>query len=268
MPLRRASVQGVDVWDRIRDDIPANRAYAGHVAEAYDTWMPWDAPYQDAGYFRRAIEAGSGPALELACGTGRLLVRYVAAGLEVDGVDSAQDMLAICARNAATAGVDVTLHHADVTTLDLDRRYATIYNPAGSFMLHDDVSVARAALVRWNEHLLPGGRLCIMMSVPRTGLDAQYEWRVRRSATRPSDGVTFVAHEAKSYDLDAQIETILNRHELYDPEGALVHTFLRRSRLRWWEQPELEAALRDAGLVDVHSDGTDDAFVTVGAAPA
>jgi SAM-dependent methyltransferase len=257
----------MDVHPLVRDEIPANQAYAGPIADAYDTWMPHDAPYHDADYFQRAIAKGSGPALELACGTGRLLVRYVLAGLDVEGVDSESDMLAICARNAQAEGVEVTLHRADVTTLALGRSYATIYNPAGSFSLHDDQDVALAALQRWSEHLRPKGRLMVAMGVPREGLDAKYEWRIRRSATRPSDGTTFLVHEAHAYDVDAQIQTTINRFEVYDTAGRLQDTLLRRARLRWWERAQLEAAFAGCGMVDIHSDGSDDAWITVGSAP-
>jgi len=37
-----------------------------------------------------------GAALELGCGTVRLLLRFVAADLDVEGVDSSSDMLALC----------------------------------------------------------------------------------------------------------------------------------------------------------------------------
>ena len=77
-----------------------------------------------------------------------------------------------------------------------------------------------------------------------------------------------MAHAAVSFDVDAQIQTTLNRHEVYDAEGALRQTLLRRAQLRWWERAQLEEAFADSGFVDVHSDGVDDGFVTVGAAPA
>jgi len=256
----------MDEWPRVRDDVPANASY-DFVAEAYDTWMPYTAPYFDDAYFRRAIERGAVPALEIACGTGRLLVRYALAGFDVEGVDNSPEMLAVCARNAADAGVELTLHSADVTTLALDRKYATIYNPAGSFSLHDERDVAERALARWRDHLLPGGKLYVSMGVPRADFDANYEWRIRRSATR-ADGITFMTHEAVQCDVDAQRETIINRHERYDANGALIDTHIRRAQLRWWERDQLEAAFTACGLRDVHSDGIADSFVTVGAAPS
>ena len=68
-------------------------------------------------------------------------------------------MLAICRAHADAAGIELTLHRADWTTFDLPRRYATIYNPAGSFSLIQDDDEARRALTTWMRHLAPGGRL-------------------------------------------------------------------------------------------------------------
>src|SRR5439155_788473 len=100
----------------------------------------------DVEVYRRWIERGAGPALELGCGNGRLLIGYARAGFDVEGVDSSADMLAICAAHGREAGLDLTLHHADWLALDLGRTYATIYNPAGSFALVAGDEDARTAL--------------------------------------------------------------------------------------------------------------------------
>ena len=86
----------MDQDDLVRDALPVNQPYDGLVAEAYDVWLPPDGSYDDRDLFRDLIRAGDGPALELGCGNGRLLVGYLADGLDVEGVDSAADMLAIC----------------------------------------------------------------------------------------------------------------------------------------------------------------------------
>lgn len=46
-------------------------------------------------YRRFAVEVG-GPILELACGTGRLLVKLAEAGHQIDGIDISETMLKIC----------------------------------------------------------------------------------------------------------------------------------------------------------------------------
>jgi SAM-dependent methyltransferase len=248
----------MDVDDRVRDTLPVNEPYDDLVAQAYDCWLPPDGEYSDAAHYRSAIELGKGPALELGCGNGRLLLRYVEAGLDVEGMDSSADMLAICERHAAEMGITVTLHQADWTTFDFPKRYATIYNPAGSFSLISDDEEARRALTTWMHHLAPGGRLVVAMGVPRADFDANWEWHVRRSATRDSDGVTFMVHEALRCDVDAQLTHTLHRHEQWDRNGRLITTFMRRHRLRWWTGEQMELLLAEAGAAQVPRFGSDD----------
>jgi SAM-dependent methyltransferase len=249
--------------ERISDLIPANQPYAGLVAQAYDTWMPPNRDDSDVAIYRSAIERAGGAALELGCGNGRLLIGYARDGLNVEGVDSSADMLALCAAHGREAGLDLTLHHADWLTLELGRTYSTIYNPAGSFSLIADDDDAHSALVAWQLHLEPTGQLLIAMGIPTADFDSQYEWRIRRSGTRPSDGVTFMVHEAVSVDVDAQVQHIFNRHEVWSADGDLMTTFVRRFRLRWWTPEQLEAMLRACDFVDVRTRGADDAFIAV-----
>ena len=257
----------MDLEDRVRDALPVNEPYDDLVAQAYDTWLPHDAEYGDADYYRSAIERGGGPALELGCGNGRLLLQSPAAGLDVDGIDSSADMLAICAAHAAAMGISITLHHADWASFDFEKRYATIYNPSGSFSLIGDDDGARQAMGTWMRHLAPGGHLLIAMGVPRADFDARWEWHVRRSATRKSDGVTFMVHEAIRCEVEAQVCHNLQRHELWDARGRLVTTFMRRHRLRWWTSEQMEQMLVESGAARVRRYGTDDEFIVVATAP-
>jgi hypothetical protein len=151
--------------------------------------------------------------------------------------------------------------------VELGRAYATLYNPAGSFALIDSPDDARRALSAWLLHLEPAGRLLISMSIPTVDLDANYEWHVRRSATRATDGVTFMVHEALRTDADAQVQHALHRHEVWSSDGQLVTTFIRRNRLRWWTQEQLEELLRECGYTGAHSYGSADQFITVAHAP-
>ena len=255
----------MDIRDLVRDELGAIGGYNDLVAQAYDTWLPPDGNYSDVKIWRRFITDGAGPALELGCGTGRVLLGYVAEGLDVEGLDASADMLAICRSHAQERGLDVTLHHADWLALDLPKRFTTIYNPSGSFALVAGDDEARCALSVWIRHLAPGGRLVVSMSVPNEDLDANYQWRVRRSATRPSDGVTFMVHEAFRFDIEGQTQHILNKHEVWDANGQLITTVMRRHRLRWWTPDQLASLLRGVGAVNVETFGDDSAFVAVGA---
>src|ERR1051325_4801737 len=101
------------------------------------TW--WDEVNQggpEIDYFRRFVEGGQ-PALDVACGTGRLLLPYLRAGLDVDGTDISPDMLALCRDKAAREGFSPNLYQQAMHELDLPRKYKTIYL-CGSFGLGGD----------------------------------------------------------------------------------------------------------------------------------
>ena len=237
------------------------------MAEAYDTWIPVDAEFPDDAVYEALVREGRGPALELGCGTGRPMLRFLGAGLHVEGLDSSADMLGVCRRNAAVRGLDPVLHHGSIAPLDLDRTYATIFCPAGTFSLLDDAEVALGALASWVAHLEPGGSLALTMSVPVEDLDARFEWRVHRTGTRPADGTTFVVHEAVACDQAAQLQVVYNRVEVWDAAGHLTRSLVRRYHLRWWERHELEEVLAGLGLVEVHSLGDEAGWVAVGRRP-
>ena len=238
----------MDLEDRVRDSLPVNQPYDGLVAQAYDCWLPHDADYGDLEMYRRAIEQGDGPALELGCGNGRLLLRYRMAGLDVDGVDSAADMLAICRAHADAAGLTVTLHCGDWATIDLPRRYATIYNPAGSFMLIDSDAHAGTTLSTWMRHLAPGGQLWVAMGIPRARLRCPVgvAGATKRNRALPTASRSWCTRRSRATST-CRSQHVLNRHEVWDANGQLVTTFVRRHRLRWWTADQLERMLRDCG---------------------
>ena len=110
----------------------SNWDYRGLVAETDDLWFG-DEPFWDQAFFYQRLTRNGGTALEVACGTGRLLIPFLRDGLAVEGVDGSEDMLAICRAKAATANVTPVLHQQRMQELTLGRLYRTLFIPAGSF---------------------------------------------------------------------------------------------------------------------------------------
>ena len=84
------------VWVRSLESAVASGSQTWHDglvarwwAEFNDDFRPHEIPY-----FQGRIERGGEPALDVACGTGRLLLPYHRAGLGVDGCDVSADMIA------------------------------------------------------------------------------------------------------------------------------------------------------------------------------
>ena len=224
--------------------------YTGVVAEHYDLLVPEDETRAHP-FFRSAIEHDGEPALELACGTGRPLLSFVADGLDVEGLDSSSDMLDRCRAKAASAGLEVVLHQQRMESFEIARRFRTIYCASSSFMLLGDDEMARAALAAMRGHLEPGGRILLALHLPGDfAAMSTTEWRVAREAQRP-DGAAVrclskpldVDHERRAYATSLRYEVIV--------DGATVHREERTFHLHWYPRADLEPLLGDAGYRDV-----------------
>jgi SAM-dependent methyltransferase len=91
----------------------------------YGLVAKWWAEFNEGGpeidYFRRFIERDGQPALDVACGTGRLLLPFLHAGLDVDGCDLSEDMIALCRERAEREGLSPTLFVQPMHELDPPR---------------------------------------------------------------------------------------------------------------------------------------------------
>ncbi len=230
------------------------KSYTGLSAASYDLWFG-DEGFEDVDFFRDAIRDGGEPALEVACGTGRLLVPFARDGLDVEGLDLSAEMLGICRWKAEAAGIQITLHRAAMEAFALDRRFRTIFVPFGSFMLLDDLDKARRALSCLRAHLDVGGRVLIPLHLPwlyDVGVEPAPpgEWRLRRVATRPEDDAVVRCFENTSFDFDRQVQDVKLRFEVV-LAGEVVDHEESEQRLRWYTQEEFAGLLDEAGFSDV-----------------
>ncbi len=91
-------------------------------------WAEFNVPEAaEVAYYGAAIRRYGQPALDLGCGTGRILLPLLAEGLDVDGVDISPDMVAYAASRAQAGGHAPHLVAQALHELDLPRRYRTIY---------------------------------------------------------------------------------------------------------------------------------------------
>jgi len=240
--------------------------YRGLMAQAWDLLRGDYSTWPDRPFWRAVIERQGGPALDVGCGTGRLLLDYLAAGLDVDGVDNSPEMLAICQEKAAEAGLDLggRLFEHSMDVLSLPRRYATIFVPSLSFQLLTDLDAAKSALTRFRDHLAPGGVLVASFKVrlwpgARTPPQMQWsDWIKLAEAPRPGDGLVIRRWIREKYDHVEQVEHEENRYELLR-DGVVTRTehHSRSPCVRWWTQAQALAAFEEAGFAEVRATARD-----------
>jgi len=77
------------------------------IARLYD---PWSASViEDISFYVDEAVASGGPVVELGVGTGRIAIPTALAGVQVIGVDSSPEMLAVCTERGREAGVESRL---------------------------------------------------------------------------------------------------------------------------------------------------------------
>jgi SAM-dependent methyltransferase len=226
-------------------------------------WAEFNVDGPEISYFQRFIADGGQPALDLACGTGRLLVPYLRAGLDVDGCDVSPDMLALCRERAEAEGLSPKLFAQAMHELDLPRRYRTVV-VCGGFGLGANREQSGESLRRIYEHLEPGGILLLDNEAPYADAGLWRHWlkEERRELPKPwrnlgegdrrqgSDGT---AYELRSriVELDplAQSVTIEMRADMWrDGEHEAEEHVLRMSL---YFTPELVSLLERAGFDDI-----------------
>ena len=239
-------------------DIHLSERYDGFAAEFWGL-MGGNTPESDLSFFENAIRVGGGRALDLTCGSGKHMVPYCKAGLQVDGVDASQPLLDVCKSRAAEIGENPDLYCQMMQSLDLPHHYQTIFITVGSFMLLKDRDDALKTLVGCLKHLLPGGKLYVSVFRPKEADDPAYRGRrTMGPSTRPEDGAT-ISVECWTENVDSwhQVITERRRYTVTRP-GQPSRIQEAVMYLRWYGKDELLTIFELAGFTDpfVHQDFT------------
>lgn len=193
------------------------------------------------------------PALDVGCGTGRIVLDFLAEGVDIDGVDNAPEMLAICRDKAEKLGLSASLFEQAMETLDLPRRYRTLLVPSSSFQLVTDPRAAAETMRRFFRLLEPGGALIMPFSFAwQEGQPLETEWDLVFEKTRPEDGATVRRWAKERYTPGNRQWHTEDRYEVVR-EGIVIATeHHRRSPAgRWYTQAQAVELYRDVGFTDV-----------------
>lgn len=207
---------------------------------------------EECKFYRTMLKETNGKALELACGGGRLILRFLHEGFQVDGVDSCPFLLNLLRHKAEIAGLKPNLYHDRIEAIELaEASYRLIYIPLGSFQLIADRELAILALSKYYALLEQGGRLVITLFLPWTQepLDTN-GWQIIRDAKLIIKNQRYVERECTTHDPVEQIIMTRTRFELWD-EKDLLQFEQREIHLRWYSQGEILALLKTIGFTSV-----------------
>lgn len=173
------------------------RTYGDRIAEVYDRYYPTCNPALVATLKELA---GTGGALELGIGTGRVALPLLEAGVAVQGIDASEAM--VSKLRAKPGGERIPVHIGDFADVAVDGRFGLIYVLVNTFF----ALLSQADQVRCfrnvARHLVGGGSFVLEAFVPDPGrFQGGQCVRVVRQA---DDEVTF---EVSQHDAVNQVAT-------------------------------------------------------------
>ncbi len=232
----------------------------GLVAREWAEFVTEGGP--EAAYYQKLIETSGQPVLDLGCGSGRLLLPYLQAGLDVDGCDYSPDMLAVCQAGAAQEGLSPRLYAQAMHELDLPRRYRTIFT-CGVIGLGGEQRLTMQAMQRCYEHLRPGGTFAFnymvrwndppawMSRLPEHRRSLPQAWPAATERKRLADGTELeIAARTVETDPLENVATRQIRARLWRA-GELLKEEIHTQKVDDYSKHELVLMLEHAGFREI-----------------
>jgi len=230
--------------------MPSQSDYDVHseLPELYDA-IPMYSSRRDVDFYVDLCR-DAGEALELGCGTGRVLIPAAEAGCAVTGLDQSKHMLARCrAKTRALPGIvrdRIELVEGDMTRFQLSRTFRLAIAPFRPIQHLTTVDEQLSFLRCVHEHLQPGGRLVFDVFHPNLAMLAA-SINPEETEDTAEFGLSDGRRLRRSYRIVGKqpAEQCNDCELIYYVNGrAIVHSF----RFRYFFRFELEHLLARAGF--------------------
>ena len=222
-------------------------AYRKLCTEFYDLDKP-AAPTEALERYVHHAQEAAGPILEPMCGSGRFLVPLRLRGFDIDGIDASPQMLEACRQKLARLGLHATLLQQRMEAVQLDRRYALVIIPAGSFTLITDPHDVAEALRRMYDAMLPAAKLVLELELAAPQPSSSWPWGGRW--IQRSDGALIVISWLGYHEATTRITHSIHRYELIH-DGRLLETEFEELDTRAYDDREIRELLTSSGFAEV-----------------
>jgi ubiquinone/menaquinone biosynthesis C-methylase UbiE len=235
--------------------------YRGLIASNWDLLRGDTSNWEDRFFFLDVIRASGSPALDVGCGTGRLLLDFMEQGIEIEGVDNSPQMIALLHEKAAKMSLQPIVYLQQMEELDLPKRYKTIIVPSSSFQLLTNLDAAHEAMRRFCRHLLPEGTLAmpfmVLWTTPASKKIVRQDWDedyggAPRRMFRPEDGAEVTRRSRSTFDLENQLESTEDQYEVTLNGEVIASEYYSRSpATRWYTQQQAIDLYKKAGFTNI-----------------
>ena len=236
------------------------------VAENYDRYLEvmyaTENNYDGFEEFYAALaeKYGSGGVIDIACGTGAVVLSLAERGIIADASDLSEEMCCVARRKAEEKGYKLNIFQGDMTDLDAGRKYSLAIIARSGFMHLPTPEIQRAALLNIRNQLCDGGILTLNTFDPLPLFQAEQmknsgDDYIRRLEYINADGRKERIYTAISYDPVSQIMHGNWKFETLDEDGNVVSERIRPLTMRQTYRQEMKWLTELCGfeLVDLYT---------------
>ncbi len=205
---------------------------------------------EDVSLYTNFAELCGGPLLELACGSGRLLVPLACEGYEVTGVDSSRSMLNLARHALEEAGVteQCTLVQENMSSVRLGQKFRLAFIALGSFGHVCTRQEQRQTLAVVRHHLNAGSKFILDISNADVRYMEQLSGQVLHQGTWKRDNDTLLSHFVSPSSSPTKHLLALTHFYEEHRQGKAVQRTVITTHLYLFEKNEVELLLEEAGF--------------------
>jgi len=199
----------------------------------------------DVKFYLKECKKARGKVLEIACGTGRILIPAMKAGVDITGLDLSREMTDILKEKAKKVGLKPKIVLANMRDFKLKDKFALIIVPYRSFLHMKTYKDQKKALKNFYYHLKPGGRLILNVFNPHLERIARgfYPKELRREVKHQ-----YRYWDEGKYDLTNQIITAIQTVELLDNRNRAIKSTKAKLTIGYIFPLQFKAMLEIAGF--------------------
>ncbi|MBR6707303.1 MAG: class I SAM-dependent methyltransferase [Clostridia bacterium] len=213
------------------------------VAENYDRYLEVMYAHDDHHdnfrefYLDLARRYGSKGVVDVACGTGAVLLYLAERGIDVDGTDISEEMCRVAGDKAKRLGLKLNIIPADMTAFSSGRKYSLAIIARSGFMHLPTQDLQEKALSNLREQLLPGGVLTLNTFDPWPPMQAEQMRTTPDDFTFRLEYVNSAGNREKIWNAityDPYTQQMFGNWKLEElgPDGGVIAERIRPLRMR------------------------------------
>ena len=221
--------------------------YDSLEAKLHDVFCDAEGRSAELPLLEKFLENHLGTAMELGCGSGRLMLPLLENGFLLEGLDNSQEMLGMCAEKCAAH--EPLLHHADMLDFSTGSTYSAITLPAFTLQFTPPEKLPEL-FSNIHQHLHPEGGLYITLFIPWAEIIGELEentWFLDQETPLPDGNI---ARCQTRFQIERLFQRLIREHryEIVDKGDSVTKTSESTHRLNWYWTNELSRILESTGF--------------------